>query len=166
MSALTRRTVERTDICRHERRPCVDVWQTAPLAWSAESCRNPSSWRVLESQLNVCWSERDLPPFISVDRAKCVPVCIDIPCQTPEPPPPHHHPRAKLFSALYWAPCSTPPTRRSRSNSRRLVKVGLPEMWKSVMGDSSFGPSPGKAKGLKKRGRNSNYTVDDHSLHG
>lgn len=70
-----------------------------------------------------------------------------------EPPPPRRTPpRAKLFSALYLAPCSAPPTRRSRSNSRRLVKVGRPEMWKSVMGDSSFGLSPRKAKGLKKKG--------------
>lgn len=71
----------------------------------------------------------------------------------PQHPPPTTPPRAELFSASYITPCSTPPTRQSRSNSRRLVKEGLPEMWKSVMDDSSFGLSPGKAKRVRGKKR-------------
>lgn len=88
-------------------------------------------------RLSSPWTELNMCLFASTFHAR------------PQNPP---APRAKLFSALYLTPCSTPPTRRSRSNSQRLVKVGLPEMWKSVMGDSSFGLSPGKAKGLEKKG--------------
>lgn len=59
--------------------------------------------------------------------------------------------QAKLFPALYLTAHSVPQARQSFSNSQCLVKVGIPEMWKSIMDDSSFGLSSRgrQSKGIK-----------------
>lgn len=61
-----------------------------------------------------------------------------------------------------------PPVGQSFSNSQYLVKVGIPEMWKSIMDDSSFGLSTRqmKKKGIKRIKNNSNYTLNAHLRHG
>lgn len=124
------------------------VWRCLTNRPAGASCRSSSSWRVLQTALLLQIIKR----FTVFHQGEQTWMCARL--------HPHYMldstlpetPGAKLFSALYLTSHSMPQTPQSCSNSRCLVIVGLPEMWKSIMGDSSFGLSPGEGKGAGKKG--------------
>lgn len=77
------------------------------------------------AQASATGSQTNTPPLTASKKAER-PRVMDDGCVAP---PPHTHTATlSLFCALYLTCRTTPQTRQGRSNSRRLVKVDLPEM--------------------------------------
>lgn len=120
---------------RHKRQPCNDI-----SLWAIQGCHlnsNSSSWRIIQS----AWfaDHKDFYCLLCYSSSPCTElnVCL-FACTL------HvklESAQAKLFSALYLRAHSMPQAWQSFPNSQCLVKVGIPEMWKSIMDDSSFGLS-------------------------